>query len=70
MHASDMCRYWHIKALLPAGADPSIADNKGRTAFQSELPTSLTDSNCKISREMLESAIKEPSVSNRRPARR
>jgi ankyrin repeat protein len=69
MYASDMCRYWHIKALLAAGADPSIADNTGRTAFQ-QLPASLTDCNCKISREVLESAIKEPSASNARPARR
>lgn len=64
MDASDMCRYWHIKALLAAGADPSIPDTKGRTALQPELVTD--DPNCKISRELLESAIKQRSAVHER----
>lgn len=57
MNASDMCWYWEIKALLAVGADPSIADQRGRTALQPELVTSPDDSNCKASRELLELAI-------------
>lgn len=58
MDASDMCRDWEIKALLAVGADPSIVDKTGRTALQPEVATSrLMDSNCKTSRELLESAI-------------
>lgn len=57
MYASDLCRYWHIQALLAAGADPTIADKKGRTALQPELVTSPDVPDCKTSRELLESAI-------------
>lgn len=57
MYASDLCRYWHIKALLAAGADPTIADKKGRTALQPQLVTSPDVPDCKTSRELLESAI-------------
>jgi ankyrin repeat protein len=59
MYASDLCRYWHIKPLLAAGADPSIADKKGRTALQPELGTSPDDPNCKASHQLLQSAIHE-----------
>jgi ankyrin repeat protein len=69
MEASDMCRYWHSKALLAAGADPSIADNKGGTVLRPELSTSSYDPNCKISRELLEAAIKQRSTTNERAAR-
>ncbi len=57
MYASDLCRHWHIKPLLAAGADPSIADKKGRTALQPQLITSPDDPNCKASHELLQSAI-------------
>lgn len=57
MYGSDLCRYWHIKALLAAGADPTIADKKGRTALQPELVPSPDVPDCKTSRELLESAI-------------
>src|SRR5207302_6506424 len=56
MNASDMCRDWEIKALLAVGADPSVADKRGRSALQPELAASSGDPNCKASRELLESA--------------
>jgi len=59
MYASDLCRYWHIKPLLAGGADPSIADKRGRTALQPELATSPDGADCKRSRDLLESAIRE-----------
>jgi len=59
MYASDLCRYWHIKPLLAGGADPSIADKRGRTALQPELATSPDGADCKTSRDLLESAIRE-----------
>ncbi len=59
MNASDMCRDWEIKALLAVGADPSVVDKRGRSALQPELAASSDDPNCKASRELLESAIRE-----------
>ena len=60
MNASDMCRDWEIKALLAVGADPSVADKRGRTALEPDLVTSPDDPNCKTSRGLLESAINKP----------
>jgi ankyrin repeat protein len=56
--ASDLCRYWHIEALLAAGADPRIANGDGRTALQPQTALATPTESCKRSLAILEKAAK------------
>jgi ankyrin repeat protein len=57
--ASDGCQYWHIAPLLEAGADPTLTDNRGRSALQPErsIAGPPTES-CKKSLALLTEAVK------------
>jgi ankyrin repeat protein len=59
MVASEVCAYWNIRALLAAGADPTITDKDGHTVVEGFFR--LEDENCKLSKQLLESALRNKS---------
>jgi ankyrin repeat protein len=54
--ASDLCRWWHIEALLAAGADPLIATRDGRTALQPQTALSTPTESCRKSEAIVKAA--------------
>ena len=60
---AQVCRYWNIKALLAHGADPSIRNNRGRTALEPDY-IAVNDPNCAICRRLLQEAVSGPPSSN------
>lgn len=57
MQAAAICKEWNVGALLAVGADPTIADNDGKTALQA-ISIKDTDPKCARCRALLDEALR------------